>query len=80
MACSQLFFQRSGAVQMCPHDGRVDHRVIIVCILGQPFKELPPHSPFGAVTKPGIHHPKIAEPFRQIAPPTNPVGAARIAS
>jgi hypothetical protein len=32
------------------------------------FKVLLPHSPFCPATEPGMHHPKIAEPFRQIAP------------
>jgi hypothetical protein len=53
---------------MCPHDRRVDHRVFIVCILGQMLEEVLPHSPFGPATEPRMHHAKIAEPFRQVAP------------
>jgi len=67
MACSDPPFQRPGAVLMCPHDRRVDHRVFIVGILGQMLEKLLPHSRLGPAAEPRMHHAKIAETFRQFA-------------
>lgn len=62
------FFQRPGAVLVGAHDGRVDPRLFVVRILSQMLEQLLPHASFGPTAEPRMHHPEIAEPFRQVTP------------
>ena len=50
------------------HNSRVDHRVLVVGVLGQDVEHPLPHATFGPAAVPRMHHPEVAETLRQVAP------------
>src|SRR5262252_5037939 len=62
------FFERAGAVLMSPHDGAVDHRVLVIAIGGQVLKNALPDAGFGPAAEPPVRILPVAETLRQVAP------------
>ena len=50
------------------HDGGVDHRIFVVGVLGQMIEDCFPDPASGPPAESRMHHAKVAEAFRQIAP------------
>jgi hypothetical protein len=64
MAWSAPFFQRPGAVLVGAHDAQVNHRVFVICVLGQMREQLLPHAAFGPTPEPCVHDAEITEALR----------------
>src|SRR5262245_43135800 len=62
------FFERAGAVLMSPHDGAVDHRVLVIAIGGQVLKDALPYTGFRPAAEPPVRILPVAEALRQVAP------------
>ena len=63
-----IFFWRAGAVLMSPHDGAVDHRVFVVGIGSQVFKQALPHPVFAPPAEPSMGILPVAESLGQVTP------------
>jgi len=66
-AWPSAFFESAGAVLMSPHDGAVDHRVLVVAIGGQVPKDALPYAGFGPAAEPPVRILPVAEALRQVA-------------
>ena len=53
---------------MCPHDGAVEHGVLIVRVCGQHLEHLFPYAALRPTRKPRVNLDRIAKTFRQVAP------------
>ena len=49
-------------------NGRINHDVLVVCILGQDFKHTHPHARLTPARMTQMHHPKVPEVLGQVAP------------
>jgi len=67
-AWSSAFFESAGAVLMSPHDGAVDHRVLVIAIGCQVLKDALPDAGFGPAVEPPVRILPVAEALRQVAP------------
>ena len=67
MACSP-FFSSPGAVLMSPHDGGVDHHVLIVVVGGQHIEDTSKYTARRPPAETLVDNLPIAEPTRKIAP------------
>jgi uncharacterized protein YceH (UPF0502 family) len=63
------------AVLVRPHDGRVQHRVFVVRVCAQVCEHPLPHVASAPAGVPQMHHPKVAEARRQVAPGNAGAGA-----
>ena len=68
MAWSSPLFTRAGAVLVGSHDGRVDHRIFVVGVVGQGFEKTLPNAAFGPARKALVGVFPVAEALGQIAP------------
>ena len=53
---------------MSPHDGAVDHRVLVIVIGCQVLKDALPYAGFGPAAEPPVRILPVAEALRQVAP------------
>jgi len=53
---------------MSPHDGAVDHRVLVIAIGCQVLKDALPDAGFGPAVEPPVRILPVAEALRQVAP------------
>lgn len=63
----RALFQRPGPPRrmlMGTHNGRVNHRVFVVCIPGQMLEYPLPHTALGPTAEACMRQAEIAEPFR----------------
>ena len=53
---------------MRAHDGRIDHGVFVIGVLGQTLEYLLPDSAHRPSTESGMNHSKVSKTFRQVTP------------
>src|SRR3712207_6057935 len=61
-------FGGAGRVLMSPHDGAVDHRVLVVSVRCHVLEHPLPHASLGPAAEAGLHLDPATEPLGQIAP------------
>src|SRR5580693_528605 len=68
IASSSPAFFGSGAVLMSTHDGRIDHRVFVVGVLGQILEDPLPDAGLGPAGKARMNRLPVSEALRQVPP------------